>query len=294
MTTLPPPTFNDDQPSTSSRTTRSSAFDRRRFQRNTTPKVEKTPINEASTSSSPSQQPIPVVANPLSTSPPTTVSDDEDTSDEELLRSDEDETDESTDEEELQERETVTFLNERSLENRTKEVTTRVDLTLPRYGVLFWIQVFKVALMVTVIIIAYLVGTGISAINNYLYLIFGSILTLIICGFYLIYLITYSMRNPNLAYDHTGTLWWSAIFTALAMLVSWFELGRWCIVYASCCGFDGSQPVPGNLVNFIRFVGSYAIMMVFPAVPLSIFTGRVFTAVMYPLTTVQPKKKKNR
>lgn len=289
MTTLSPPTFSDDQPSSSSsRTNRSSAFDRRRFQRNPTQKIEKPSSPEASSSS-------PVVANPLSTSPPTNVSDEEEdtTTDEEILGSDEDETDETTDEDELQERETVTFLNERSLENRTKEVITRVDLTLPRYGLLFWIQVLKVALMVTVILIAYLVGTGIAAIDNYLYLVLGSIATLLICGFDIIYMITYSMRNQNLAYDHTGTLWWSAIFTALAMLVSWFSLGRWCIVYATW-GFDGSQPVPGNLVNYIRFVGSYAIMMVFPAVPLIIFTGRVFTAVMYPLTTIQPKKKKNR
>lgn len=289
---LPPPTFADDQASTSSSsartsTTRPSVFDRRRFQRQP---QQKTP-SEPTISSQPS---IPI-ANPLSTSPPTTKVSDDDESEEELLKSDEDQEDEEeTDEDELYERETVKFLNERSLENRTKEVTTRVDLTLPRYGVLFWIQVFKVSLMLTVIIIAYLVGSGISAINNYLYLILGSIATLFICGFDLIYLITYSMRNPNLAYEHTGTLWWSAIFTALALLLAWFQLGRWCIVYAECCGFEQSQPVPGNLVNFIRFEGSYADMMILAAAPLIVFTGRVFTSVMYPLTTVQQKKKKNR
>lgn len=249
---------------------------------------ENTPQEELPPPSLPASSSESPVANPF-VLPPTTVSDDES---EELLDSDEQTDDDSEEDDEIIERDIATFISERSIENRTKEVTFKIDLTLPRFGVLFWIQVVKVALMVTVIIIAYLVASGIAAINNFLYLIFGSVLTLFICGFDVLYLSTYSSRNSNLAYDHLGTLWWSAIFTILTMIVSWFELGRWLLVYASCCDFDDSQPIPGNLVNFIRFIGSYTVMLVFPAVNLVVFTPRVFTAIMYPLTTAPSRRKK--
>lgn len=225
-----------------------------------------------------------------------------DESDEELIKSDDKLTDNETsdydedeDDNELDEREQElkAFINEKSLESRNKEVTFKVDLTLPRFGVMFYTEVIKLALLLQVILVAFLVGTGIIEINNYLYLIFDSVFTLLICGFNLIYLFIYNMRNPNLAYDHIGTLWSSAVFTALAMLLVWFTLGRWCYVYATCCDFSTSQPIPGDLPNYVRFYGAYVTQLIFPAIVLAIYTPRVFTALMYPLTNAATNKKKN-
>lgn len=266
-----------DKPSTP------SFFDKRRTIR----KQQKTPTTPAAPSSS---EPLPIPSPP----PPTYVSDDDDESEEELIGSDDDIYTSSEDEDDLLERDTISFLNERSLENNNKEVTFKIDLTLPRYGLLFYIEVIKVALIVSVIVVAYLVGTGIVAINNYDYLIAGSLVTLVVCGMNVVYMLVYSMRNPNLAYDHIGTLWMSAIFTSLVMIVAWFELGRWDITYATCCDFSQTQPIPGDLVNIIRFYGSYAVMLVFPAIVLVVFSGRVFTAIMYPLTTAPSRKRKSK
>lgn len=271
-----------------------SFFDKRRNIRQQKATTTTSSSSTSSSQESPPSLPPPTTEPEQQTQPPTYVSDEDDDT-EELLNSDDDlYTSDDEDEDDILERETITFLNERSLENRTKEVTFKVDLTLPRFGLLFYIEVTKVALMVSIIILAYIVGTGIAAINNYDYLIAGSVLTLLICGMNVVYMIVYSMRNPNLAYDHIGTLWMSAIFTALAMIVAWFELGRWDIVYATCCDFADTQPVPADLVNFIRFYGSYALMLVLSAIVLVVFTGRVFVAIMYPLTTAPSRKRKNK
>ena len=199
------------------------------------------------------------------------------------------------DESELVDKETSHFLNEKTIENKNKVVSFKIDLSLPRSGLMFWIEILKVALMVQIIVIGLLISVQLIEINNYLYMIIDSIFTLLICGLNLGYLFIYNMRNKNLAYDHIGTLWSSAVFTAGVLTLVWFSFGRWLYVYAICCNSVAqTQPDPTDLVNFISYYGSVSLQIILPTISLVVYSSRAFIAIKYPLTTAPSYKKKDK
>jgi hypothetical protein len=135
-----------------------------------------------------------------------------------------------------------------------------IDVTIPRTNFIFKLEIVELAFFVAQIIIAYLVVNQDIVINNYIYLIVGSICALIILVLHIFNIILYTRAHPDASARHVVSISITAGIAAVTQILVWFLLGRWIIAYGFCCGTSENQPNPLDLANYTRFYLSYGTM----------------------------------
>jgi hypothetical protein len=215
---------------------------------------------------------------------------------EELTDTDEDE--DVTEREDEQVLVAEPLLNAFSMKNRTRtlvhthvdgdeiiQVEETIDVTIPRFNTIFWIEIVEMAFFTSLIIISYLVMGDIVVINTYIFLIAGSIISLIILSLHLFNIILYQRSNPDLSSRHSKAIYFTAGTAIFTQIFTWLSLGRWIISYGFCCGTAENQPNPLDITNFTRFYLAYAVMFVLDTICLIFCYANSITAHMYPETS---------
>ncbi len=170
-----------------------------------------------------------------------------------------------------------------------------IDITVPRSNFIFGLEVTEMIFFGAQVLIAYLVLGHDVAINNYIYLIVGSILALIILALHIFNLILYTRSYPDLSARHIIAISITCAIAAVTQVLTWFMLGRWIIAYGFCCGTSQNQPNPLDLANYVRFYLSYATMFILVLIALLFNYGYSIQAHMYPETSaalIEEKKRK--
>ena len=160
------------------------------------------------------------------------------------------------------------LINENDLKNNTRKVVY-IDANVPKYGMLFWVEIIQIIWMTTTSIVGLLVLTHAVVINNYVFLISGALLTLILCSLQVFLYFVQVNKYPNLSregyYNEIGT----AVVTTFVMEVfTWLSLGIWIRDFAICCDQANCQPNPADINNFTRFYLSYILLMTLPLVTM--------------------------
>lgn len=185
-----------------------------------------------------------------------------------------------------------------SMKNRTKtlvhthvdgdqiiQVEETIDVTIPRLNTIFWIEVVEMAFFTSLIVISYLILGGVIVINNYIFLIVGSIISLIILSLHLFNIILYQRSYPDLSARHSKAIYFTAGTAIFTQIFTWLSLGRWIISYGFCCGTAENQPNPLDIANFTRFYLAYAVMFVLDVICLIFCYNNSIVAHMYPETS---------
>lgn len=190
------------------------------------------------------------------------------------------------------------LLNAFSIKNRTKtlihthidgdevvQIEETIDVTIPRFNTIFWIELVEMAYFTSLIVISYLILGGVIVINNYIFLIVGSIISLIILSLHLFNIILYQRSYPDLSARHSKSVYFTAGVAIFTQIFTWLSLGRWIISYGFCCGTSENQPNPLDIANFTRFYLAYAVMFVLDIICLIFCYVNSITAHMYPETS---------
>ena len=160
------------------------------------------------------------------------------------------------------------LLNDNPLDNNVRRVDY-INANVPKYGMLFWIEIVQIIWMTTTSIVGLLVLTHAVEINNYVFLIAGALLTLILCSLQVFLYFVQKNKYPSLTnegyYNDIGTC---VVVTFVMEVFTWLSLGIWIRDFAICCDQANCQPNPVDINNFTRFYLSYILLMVLPLVTM--------------------------
>jgi len=183
------------------------------------------------------------------------------------------------------------LVNDNEIRNNVRQVVY-IDQNVPKFGVLFWIEVFQIVWMTTTTITGFLVFTNSVVINNYIFLIVGSLITLVSCSLQVFFFFIQIQKYPNLSketyYNDIGT---TVVVTFVLEIFAWLSLGIWIRDFGICCDQSGSQPNPFDPNNFNRFYLSYLLLMILPLVAMIMVYPRSIAAHMNPTKVYNITKK---
>lgn len=140
-----------------------------------------------------------------------------------------------------------------------------LDLNIPKYNFLFWIEVIQILWIITITIIGIMILTNSIVINNYWYLIIGTIITGVLCALQVFGYIIHQNSYPNLSRDnYFNDILTNVVTTLIAQVFAWLGLGIWIRDFAICCDISKCQPNIADPNNFDRFYLSYLILTTLP------------------------------
>lgn len=171
--------------------------------------------------------------------------------------------------------------------------STTIDISMTRFNSIFWIEIIEIMYAATILLISYLILGDFIQINNYIFLIVGSIISLIILSFHIFSLFFYNRGNPELSTRHNTALIITALVAVGAQIFIWLSLGRWIITYGICCETSQNQPNPLDIANYTRFINSYTIMFVLSIIMISFGYPRSIVCHLYPEVSMIESKKHN-
>ncbi len=160
----------------------------------------------------------------------------------------------------------------------------------------FWITIVELTMAIAFMFVGALVVSDAFDVNTYVFVIVGSILSVVVILFIHVSAIikTWS-RSSGMSHTHFNTVTAPVIAGIIVQGVSFFCLGLWVSDNCTCCETANCQPDPLDFAGLTRFYVSWAILIGLNAV-WALFVYRALIAHIYPEakvpTTADPSRTK--